>query len=324
MTWWLAAACWTCVAITQIAVLSIAFNISRSIFFAALQAVIPHVGALNVIVVFVAAITGDWLLLTASLLQVAWITLIVARLLLSHVRHRPNKEGSSGSAMSILHVNVLYVNPTPNQAARDVIDNDADVLTFSELTTELLDALLAHEHAGRWPHRHVVLGPGADGVGVWSKYPLANAREGRLVTKTALLSQVTTDSGHRFSLVVVHPMPPVNRAKTRDWAPSLRAIGEVVTMSDLPAIVIGDFNTTFWHGPLRDLFARGLRSAHLIHGQFLAGTFPIGRWLRPIVRLDHALVTKGVVVHDVHDFRVSGSDHLGIVVSVSTTPNVMS
>jgi endonuclease/exonuclease/phosphatase (EEP) superfamily protein YafD len=147
--------------------------------------------------------------------------------------------------------------------------------------------------------------------------------EHRLISKPVLSGTVVTATGLRLGYVVVHPMPPVNRTKTDDWAPSLMAIGDLARTMAAPTIVIGDFNTAFWHPPMRHLLRRGLQSAHLVHGRFLAGTFPIGKKSRPVVRLDHALVTSDVTVHEVHDFTVAGSDHRAISVTVSTTAHAM-
>jgi endonuclease/exonuclease/phosphatase (EEP) superfamily protein YafD len=190
---------------------------------------------------------------------------------------------------------------------------------MSELTFELHEALVSHEHASQWPHRHVLLSTGADGIGVWSKLPLHDVREHQLISKPVLSGAVVDPTGQNLGFIVVHPMPPVNRAKTEDWAPSLTAIGDLASTMTAPTVVIGDFNTSFWHPPMRRLFRRGFLSAHLVHGKFLAGTFPNGQKSRPVVRLDHALVTSNVTVHEVCDFTIAGSDHRGTSVTVSTT-----
>lgn len=318
MMWWLSAAGWTCVAITQVVVLSIALDVSRSAVLAMFQAVIPHAAAINFALGLLFVATGDVTLAVACLLQVGWVAFIVAHPVLRHRRDRPTMSADREATFLLAHANVLYLNPTPTHAARDLLASDADIIALTELTAEVHEALLGDEQASRWPHRYVAFGPGADGIGVWSKHSFSNVEEHRLVSKTSLLTQVQTDDEHHIYVLVVHPMPPVNRVKTRDWAPSLHAIGDVALSTDAPTIVIGDFNTTFWHAPLRRLFRRGLRSAHLIHGKFLSGTFPVGRWRRPVVRLDHVLVNDSVAVHAVCDFTVTGSDHLGIVVTVST------
>ncbi len=318
MMWWLSAAGWTCVAITQVVVLSIALNVSRSAVLAVFQAVIPHAAVINFVFGLFFVATGDVTLAVACLIQVVWVVCIIARPLIRHRRDRPTASADGKATFLVAHANVLYLNPSPTQAARDLLASDADIIALTELTSDIHEALLGHEHAARWPHRHVVFGPGTDGIGVWSKHSFTHVEERRLVSKAALLTQVQTDDERHIHVLVVHPMPPMNRVKTRDWAPSLHAIGDVAMSTNAPMIVIGDFNTAFWHAPLRRLFHRGLRSAHLIHGKFLSATFPVGRWRRPVVRLDHALVNDTLAVHAVRDFTVTGSDHLGIVVTVST------
>ncbi|MBM3637961.1 MAG: endonuclease/exonuclease/phosphatase family protein [Actinobacteria bacterium] len=319
MTTLLTTLAWVCVTVTQLVVLSIVLRVSRSIVFAVLQAVIPYATALNVVIAVFAVVTTNWQLVAASLLLVAWIVLIILRAMLVHRPHRPAAKPMPRHAMTVVHANLLYINSTPTEAINDLLATDADIITISELTSELHEALVIHEHASRWPHRHVLLETGADGIGVWSRHQLVGMSEHRLISKPALSGTAITSTGQSVGLVVVHPTPPVNRAKTRDWTPSLKAIGDLASMMTAPTVVIGDFNTAFWHPPMRHLLRRGFRSAHLVHGKFLAGTFPVGKKTRPVVRLDHALVTSGVTVHEVHDFTVTGSDHRGISVTVSTT-----
>jgi endonuclease/exonuclease/phosphatase (EEP) superfamily protein YafD len=319
MTTLLATLAWVCVAVTQLVVLSIVLRVSRSILLAALQAVIPFAAALNVVIAGFAVVTTNWLLMSASLLQTTWIVVIMSHAVLAHRRHRPGDDVTPSSAITMVHANLLYVNTSPTEAIDDVLATGADIITMSELTSELHEALVTHEHASRWPHRHVLLSTGADGIGVWSRHQLVDVSDHRLISKPALSGMAVSATGHIIGFVVVHPMPPVNKTKTEDWGPSLKAIGDVASTMTAPTVVIGDFNTSFWHPPMRRLFRRGFLSAHLVHGRFLAGTFPIGKRSRPVARLDHALVTRGVIVHEVRDFTVAGSDHKGISVTVSTT-----
>jgi endonuclease/exonuclease/phosphatase family metal-dependent hydrolase len=86
-------------------------------------------------------------------------------------------------------------------------------------------------------------------------------------------------------------------------------------------VVLGDFNADRDHAPFRRLLDTGLRDAHDERGRGLARTFP--SWL-PVLHLDHVLVRDGngarVVVRDVREVRLPGSDHLTVVTDLAVLP----
>src|SRR5690606_25218056 len=86
-----------------------------------------------------------------------------------------------------------------------------------------------------------------------------------------------------------------------------------------PAVMTGDFNAARWHPQFRAVLASGWRDAHELLGRALRPSWPIGHpVLRvPFVRIDHALVTDDLVVTDVRDVRVAGSDHRGLIVTIA-------
>ncbi len=85
-----------------------------------------------------------------------------------------------------------------------------------------------------------------------------------------------------------------------------------------PAVMTGDFNAAWWHPEFRAILANGWRDVHHTVGRGLSGSWPVDRLLTPrFIRLDHALVNDGLVVGHVADVDIPGSDHLGLLVSVS-------
>ena len=128
-------------------------------------------------------------------------------------------------------------------------------------------------------------------------------------------------------VVVIHTQSPVEHY--REWLEDLASSPTLTP--DGPTVMTGDFNASWWHPEMREVMRRGgWRDAHQVLGHGLSCSWPTDqwhpafRWHPPFVRLDHALVNDGLVVLDVGDFDVPGSDHRGIVVTVqrarSATP----
>ena len=82
-----------------------------------------------------------------------------------------------------------------------------------------------------------------------------------------------------------------------------------------PIFIVGDFNATLAHPPLRILQRRGYREVHSWLGHGLRPSWPMGAWpLPPLMRIDHAFVRGGVAPLSVRDFALTDSDHRGFVV----------
>jgi len=105
------------------------------------------------------------------------------------------------------------------------------------------------------------------------------------------------------------------------WREGLADLAQEVRAVDEPVVVLGDFNADRDHAPFRRLLDTGLRDAHDERGRGLARTFP--SWL-PVLHLDHVLVRDGsgarVVVRDVREVRLPGSDHLTVVTDLAVLP----
>ena len=308
---------WALWGVVQIVLLSIALRVSRWRLIVFLQSITPLLGIFSIVVGVGAAITGDWLLAILGGVQVFWVAMLALGLQRWHQdRHLPRLPVPQ-TQLRVAHSNLLHSNVTPAQAMADVFATDADVIAFSEITAHLHMHAEQHLLALNWPHRIHDLRDGPRGIALWSKFPLTESSIEKMHDCNAAVATVRISRDIQFRVLAIHPMAPVSRQKTRDWEPSLRSIGDALSGSNVPAIAIGDYNATHWHPPMRELYRRGLHSAHLRLGRIFSSTFPVGRRLRPFLNLDHALVTESVMVHEITHVRVSGSDHRGIVIDVS-------
>lgn len=308
---------WLIWGIIQISLISVALRFSSWRIIVYLQSITPIFGLISLLIVISAMITRNTSLVVASLIQLVWIGILLSeQAKQQRERNIPDAPELFGD-FRVAHSNLLYSNVTPEDALDDVFSTDADLIAFSEITLRLHTHAERHELAFKWPHRIHDLHEGPRGIALWSKMPLAESSIEKMHDCNAVGATVQITQEIFVRILAIHPMAPISRQKIRDWAPSLHSIGTALSQSVHPGIAIGDYNATHWHAPMRQLYRRGLHSAHLRVGRLFAGTFPVSRRLRPFVSLDHALVTENIVVHEVTHVQVRGSDHRGIVIRVS-------
>ena len=306
---------WVVVGLVQVTLVSTVLRMSptRPIVFA--QSVLPYLSIPSIAAIIVGIGADSPALCIVGGIQVAWIGVEVLTL-----RRHPRVGADGQASLTVVHSNLLHDNPTPDLAFDSLLALDVDVIAFSEITPELHARAVSHERAADWPHRIDAPAEGPRGIALWSRHPMSSARIDVVHDCNAAFATIDAPDSSTWHVIAVHPMAPVSRTKLRAWTPSLSRVGDILLGSDLPAVAIGDYNATHWHPPLRALYRRGLRNAHLMAGKLHRGTFPVGSRVRPFLPLDHALVTADVSVHDASYLTVPGSDHLAIGVSLSACP----
>jgi endonuclease/exonuclease/phosphatase (EEP) superfamily protein YafD len=311
-TEWLA---WGVIVVTVAVLVTQAVGWCGSRFVAVGQALTVVLGGLGVLAVICGWAWSDRPMTIAALAVVAGSLVVI----LPAVR-RPAAPGT-GSRLTVFHANLLFENTRrPAALAAAVLGVDADILALSELHPAHAAALLADPGADRYPHRFDRTATNADGMAVWSRYPLADVEWVAMEVRPAVIATVCLPGGDAVRLVLAHPNPPTTRRGLRHWEPSMDAIHEAASAPGPPTIIVADLNAARWHPPLRRLLARGWRDVHEAAGRGLSVSWPTaGLWPIPFVRLDHALVGDGLDVVAVRDLPVPGSDHRGFVATVAVT-----
>lgn len=265
-----------------------------------------------------AALTGRRRLAMAAGAVAAGAVVAAAPLVVR--RSQPTIEPSA-EPLRITHTNLLYVNRRVAAVPDTLALLDADVLTFSELTPTHVRRLHSSALLERYPHRVERAAKGASGTGLWSRYPLTVNAAVRTDTKHHTVIADVHAPGGPVRVVVIHTQSPV--VHFNDWVDDLASLGDIETGPGVPAVMTGDFNAAWWHPEMRELMRRGgWRDAHQVRGHGLSSSWPtdqwhaVFRWHPPFVRLDHALVNRGLAVLDTSDFDIPGSDHRGLAVTV--------
>jgi endonuclease/exonuclease/phosphatase family metal-dependent hydrolase len=218
--------------------------------------------------------------------------------------------------LRVVVANLYVLNPDPAEAGRALRRLDADVVVVPELDARGLRGLRSAGLLEDLPHVVAELGHRDETVGLLSRLPLEDVST-RPVGGRDLPRAAVDVGGTRVRLLAEHTLPPLSVFEVM-WREALTDLAQEVRAVDLPAVVLGDLNADRDHAPFRELLDADLRDAHDERGRGLARTFP--SWL-PVLHLDHVLVRDGagaqLVVRDVREVRLPGSDHLTVVADLA-------
>ena len=219
-------------------------------------------------------------------------------------------KSSPGGDLTVVSHNVRQENPDPHGTAQSLIASRADVLALQELSP---DTAPAYEQAlaATYPH-HFYQGT----VGLWSRYPLRDARPLPIMPWTRAL-RATVDTPRGPLAVYVAHLPSVRvtpagfTVGTRDEALG-RLAEDLRSERARRVVVVGDLNGSADDRSLRPL-TRHMASAQSTAGEGLGFTWP-ARF--PVVRIDQILL-KGVRATSAWSLPATTSDHLPVAARIS-------
>jgi endonuclease/exonuclease/phosphatase (EEP) superfamily protein YafD len=217
--------------------------------------------------------------------------------------------------LTVAFANVYNNNTQTAEIADALIASDADVIAVAELTPPVMRAI--NTLGANYRYQAGSADRANEGIALWSRYPITRT-ENRQAGHAALL--VTLDvHGKSVQLFAVHPYNNGIGIPNSDWE---RSANEVARQADAitgPTIVVGDFNATLAHPPLRQMQDNGYREVHSWLGHGLSPSWPTDRFFPPLFRIDHAFVRGAVAPLAVKEMPIAGSDHRGFVATFLLT-----
>jgi endonuclease/exonuclease/phosphatase (EEP) superfamily protein YafD len=223
--------------------------------------------------------------------------------------------------LRVLTLNVLGGSADPDAVVRAVERHQVGVLVVQELTPGMVHRLADSGLDTRLPYRHLGPRPGPHGTGLWARWPLAPLPPVPGLVSEAPRARIEPVDGWPVTVTGVHPRPPVRR-NVRRWQQELAAIRSALVDTDGQQVVAGDFNASRDHRPFRDLLAAGfLDCADAARRRPWPGfTWPAGRWIPSVMRLDHVLVSRdGAAVRESRIIRIPSTDHRGVLAVIQLT-----
>ena len=233
-------------------------------------------------------------------------SLLILRQLWSYLIPKPALSGD-GKVFKVVHFNVLKTNHRFTPILSAAKDEDADFLSFQEVTEEWA-SVLKECFAGSHPFFKVVPLKSSYGMAIFSKCPLEQLQ----VKYWSDIPNFTGNInfyGTRFHFVTAHTRSPVPRTDYVKRNEHLREIGEYLAGRLAPGILIGDLNAVPWdQAMLRLKSVAGMKDSR----KGFAPTFRFKKIPFLILPIDYILHTPKLQCLKFKVIRKSSSDHLGV------------
>ncbi|MFF1903694.1 endonuclease/exonuclease/phosphatase family protein [Kitasatospora sp. NPDC058218] len=201
---------------------------------------------------------------------------------------------------------------------RLVREQRVDVLAVEELRGSAAAALERAGIAELLPHRQ--LPPGHD-TALYSRLPLAPLGDSAPAAARAQVAAEVSVGGRTVRLTAVHTYYPLGDAGR--WSADFEDLRAAAEGSTRNAVLLGDFNATLDHAPMRDLLATGLTDTHAELGRGGSPTWPEDNadfpHLPPMIQIDHVLHGEALTAVAVSEHRVPGTDHRAVVAELAVT-----
>jgi len=261
----------------------------------------------------VALVARRWLAAAVGVVAVAMLAVsVLPRVLPDH-----NRGPTAGTELPVLTANLLAGGADPATIVGLVRDHDVAVLALQEFTASARDGLSAAGLDALLPYSSLLPEPGTTGSAVYSRLPVsapgAHRNGGGFQQAYATIQP---PGGTAIIVESAHPLAPFDLAALPDWRRDLENQPRADPAGP-PRILLGDFNATLDHGPLRALIARGYRDAADAEGSGLIGTWgPYDGDPIPPVTIDHVLVDQRIGIRDVQVHGLPHSDHRAVLASL--------
>lgn len=309
---------WIVVAAMGLLALTQAIGYGDNRLVAIVQALTPFLLAPAIPIAVVAVVRHRWLLGGVSTGIVVALVVLVAPVIL---HGSPPAVAADAPRLTVFHANFFVENRSPAAGISAVLSTGADVIELSEFNGRDLRLFEAEPQASKYPYRAgEPSSRDANGIILWSKYPLSDITVERIGIRPGIVA--TVDTGRAtFRIVAIHAVAPTQPQGTDTWSAGL---GQAAALGNDPGprtVIVGDFNAARWHPALRQLLDDGWHDAHEWLGHGFSSSWPNDQGILPppFLRLDHALVGTGLAPLSITDVDVPGSDHRGFVVTLAAT-----
>ena len=249
---------------------------------------------------------------------------VVALSMHAYVASGPYVGGSAAAAQTGTSVRVMTANlghgeADPARVMGVAVGNDVDLLVLQEVTPAALGALASAGLDQAFPFHAGEPGEGTIGPMVFSTTEVTDAS--RLDTTYGSWSVRTSLADQEVELLAVHPHAPVGDAVA--WRQDHQAVLRAAAELGAKALVVGDFNATMDHRPMRALVGRGLSDAATEANAGWQPTWPsegevgvLGFDVPSLLPIDHVLVGAEIRATRTESVTIPGTDHRALVATL--------
>lgn len=207
--------------------------------------------------------------------------------------------------LTIASANINIDNSDVHPLAEWLAEASPDVVAVLEVSPAYAAGLAK---LSAYPHQ--VAAPALDpfGIALLSKHPLSDTRVVRDGSSTPYITARLQVHGKEVRVVAFHPMPPFYVADHRERDTKLQ---QLISESDIPAVIAGDFNATPWS----TAFA-AIENSGWLRATGLAPTWPSSGRGYIGIPIDHVIASPHWVSIPVDRRPNIGSDHLPVIVGL--------
>jgi len=218
------------------------------------------------------------------------------------------------TTLKLLHANVLSSNDEYERMFELIETEQPDVIFLQEISENWRNAT-ARLHKD-YPYYHVEPREGNFGIAMFSRISLDSVThvDSPPLSYPTIVATMTVN-GEALTLINTHPMIPLTRSFYEARNEQIQSIADLVKQSQGAVILTGDFNTTVWTHPYRELEeSTGLRNSR--QGIGILPTWPTFMPFA-MIAIDHVLVSDEIGVVETRTGPRIGSDHLPLIVTVA-------
>jgi endonuclease/exonuclease/phosphatase (EEP) superfamily protein YafD len=209
--------------------------------------------------------------------------------------------------MKVVSFNVYVSNTRHADTLAYLQSSDADVICLYEVNKKWIDSL--EPLRKKYPHGVSETKEHGLGIALYSRHPLRSFEIKRLCAG-GMPCAVADLSWHGRDMRIIgfHPLPPISEKFSHLLSREFESMASMIAeKSDMPTVVVGDFNSTPWSADMRLLRRNGGLDFRTPAPVWFPTWNARSVWMLPI---DHALCSK----HLFYQSRVLGpdlgSDHL--------------
>lgn len=275
-----------------------------------IMAFMPYYVVAGILLVAAFLLQKRWYAVALSILTTAAMSLLVIPRVMVDDKPTP-----AGVGIRVMSVNLRIGGADAGDITALAQRSDVDVIAFQEFTPEATARL---EAAGlsRFPYRSIHPRELALGSAIFSRLPMTDdgVRRHQSGFYQARGTLEVPGAG-RVAIESAHPCAPTGSIRSRCWAEDLadQPPGENGREAQ---ILLGDFNATLDHAPLRKLLDTGFSDAAASVGMGLTPTWPYDRPI-PKIALDHVLVDGRISVGSFSVHAIAGTDHRCIIADLT-------
>jgi endonuclease/exonuclease/phosphatase family metal-dependent hydrolase len=231
------------------------------------------------------------------------------------LRGRERHDGTPATAtLRVCSWNLLNTNTAEN-TAQAVSAANAQVVVLFETEQRHLDVVQELSPGTKWRELASYAGDGRiqhDGIAAYCSHPEASAEIVMLAGMRAVRIETELD-GEKLAIWGFRPEAPIGRSRRARWSQQLAALHDALRAEPLEYVLVGDLNSCIYHLPLLTI----------LDAEQLDSAVPIwrGTWRHPQLgwraRIDHALITTGLVAQGSVVKEPYGSDHRMLCAEIS-------